>query len=256
MYFFTYVLRICIPWSALPAEYGSIGYGCQSCSWSVFPCLRSRLRIWSPETGSAIPSRVSPLFLHFQAKSSIINLVRLLTEFLTFSATASIYLNRQPPSGQSRVNRVTHLGTDGVHLYRESTGTGPAEVIVLVLVLVLVFKVVPVLAGAAFSGFTSIVRTIFYAPLFSPTHYWVFLLIEFSHKKAHVKNPARGHKVEKHHSEGKNIVSGNDTKNSRKKRHLRINKRSKRNKNETRVAIGAPAYRRTIERRAAASAKA
>ena len=82
------------------------------------------------------------------------------------------------------------------------------------------------------------------------------LLIELSHK-AHVKNPARGHKVEKHHSEGKNIVSGNnDTKKNRKKRHLRINKRSKRNKKETRVAIGAPAYRRTIERRAAASAKA
>ena len=254
MYFFTYVLRICIPWSALPAEYGSIGYGCQPCSWSVFPCRRSRLRIWSPETGSAIPSRVSPLFLHFQAESSIINLVRLLTGFLTFSATtASIYLNRQPPSGQSRINLVTHSGTDGVHHYRESAGTGPAEVVVLVLVLV--FKVVPALAGAAFSGFTSIVRTNFYAHLFSPTHYWV-LLIEFSHK-AHVKNPARGHKVEKHQSEGKNIVSGNnDTKNSRKKRYLRINKRSKRNKNETRVAIGAPAYRRTIERRAAASAKA
>ena len=173
-----YVLRICIPWSALPAEYGSIGYGCQPCSWSVFPCPRSRLRIWSPETGSAIPSRVSPLFLHFQAESSIINLVRLLTGFLTFSATASIHLNRQPPSGQSRVNRVTHLGTDGVHHYQESTGTGPAEVVVLVLflVLVLVFKVVPVLAGAAFSGFTSIVRTNFYAHLFSPTHYWVFLI--------------------------------------------------------------------------------
>ena len=177
MYFFTYVLRICIPWSALPAEYRSIGYGCQPCSGSVFPCRRSRLRIWSPETGSAIPSRVSPLFLHFQAESSIINLVRLLTGFLTFSATtASIYLNRQPSSGQSRVNLVTHSGTDGVHHYRESTGTRPAEVVVLVLVLVLVFKVVPVLAGAAFSGFTSIVRTNFYGPLFSPTRYWVLFI--------------------------------------------------------------------------------
>ena len=27
----------------------------------IFPCLRSRLRIWSRETGSAVPSRVSLL---------------------------------------------------------------------------------------------------------------------------------------------------------------------------------------------------
>ena len=27
----------------------------------MFPCLRSRLRIWSRETGSAVPSRVSLL---------------------------------------------------------------------------------------------------------------------------------------------------------------------------------------------------
>ena len=41
--------------------------GCQSFSWSAeqgnifFPCPRSRLRIWSRETGSAVPSRVSLL---------------------------------------------------------------------------------------------------------------------------------------------------------------------------------------------------
>ena len=46
------------------AEYGSAGYGCQSCSWSAGQgnifcrCLRSRLRIWSRETGSAVPSSV------------------------------------------------------------------------------------------------------------------------------------------------------------------------------------------------------
>ena len=34
--------------------------------------------------------------------------------------------NRHTPSGQSRVNRVTHLRTDGVHC-RESTGTGPVN---------------------------------------------------------------------------------------------------------------------------------
>ena len=35
----------------------------------VFPCPRSRLRIWSRETGSVVPSRVSLLTLHTQAKS-------------------------------------------------------------------------------------------------------------------------------------------------------------------------------------------
>ena len=34
-----------------------------------FPYPRSRLRIWSRETGSAISSRVSPLILHAQAES-------------------------------------------------------------------------------------------------------------------------------------------------------------------------------------------
>ena len=48
------------------AEYGSTGKGCQSCSWSaeqgkIFPCSRACLRIWSRETGSAVPSRVSLL---------------------------------------------------------------------------------------------------------------------------------------------------------------------------------------------------
>ena len=51
--------------------------GCQSCSWSAaeqgkriirFP--RSRLRIWSRETGSAVPPRVSLLTSILQAESS------------------------------------------------------------------------------------------------------------------------------------------------------------------------------------------
>ena len=43
------------------------GQGCQSCTWSaeqgklIFPCPRSRLRIWSRETDSSVPSRVSLL---------------------------------------------------------------------------------------------------------------------------------------------------------------------------------------------------
>ena len=46
----------------------------QSCSWSAeqgklfFPCPRSRLRIWSRETGLAVPSRVSLLILHTRAE--------------------------------------------------------------------------------------------------------------------------------------------------------------------------------------------
>ena len=41
--------------------------GCHSCSWSaeqgklIFPCPRACLRIWSRETGSAVPPRVSLL---------------------------------------------------------------------------------------------------------------------------------------------------------------------------------------------------
>ena len=53
----------------------------------------------------------------------------LLTEFLPTSAAASIYLI-QPlytPSGQSRVYRVTHLRTYGVHC-RESADIGPVNV--------------------------------------------------------------------------------------------------------------------------------
>ena len=34
-----------------------------------FPFPRSRLRVWSRELGSAVPSRVSPLILHTQAES-------------------------------------------------------------------------------------------------------------------------------------------------------------------------------------------
>ena len=48
------------------------GKGYQSCLWSaeqekgIFPCARSRLRIWSRETGSAVPSRVSRSFSTFR----------------------------------------------------------------------------------------------------------------------------------------------------------------------------------------------
>ena len=76
------------------------------------------------ETGSAVPSRVSLLILHStQAESGA---------YLWDSSRYPrrrpfIYLNRHTPSGQSRVYRVTQLGTDGVHC-QESAGTGPVNV--------------------------------------------------------------------------------------------------------------------------------
>ena len=39
----------------------------------IFPCTRSRLRIWSRETGSAVLPRASPLIFDTRAESSIIN---------------------------------------------------------------------------------------------------------------------------------------------------------------------------------------
>ena len=94
--------------------------------------LRSRLRIWSPETGSVVPSRINLLILHAPAEWC------LLTAFLPIFAAASIYLYRHTASGQYRVYRVTQSRTDVVR-YRESAGTGPA-----------ILKVVPV-TGVAFA---------------------------------------------------------------------------------------------------------
>ena len=124
-------------WSSHIAEYGSTGYGCQSCSWSVeqgkliFPCPRTCLRIWSHETGSAVPSRVSLLILQTQTESGAYSREPRFPRRRPF-----IYSNRHTPLGQSRVYRVTQLRTNGVHC-RESAGTGPV-----------VLKVVPV-TGAA-----------------------------------------------------------------------------------------------------------
>ena len=36
-----------------------------------FPCPRSRLRVWSRDSYSAVPSRISLLILHTQAESSV-----------------------------------------------------------------------------------------------------------------------------------------------------------------------------------------
>ena len=55
-----------------PKNYFSLHYCGQSEIGKYFsPCYRSRLRIWSHETGWAVPPRASPLIRHSQAESSI-----------------------------------------------------------------------------------------------------------------------------------------------------------------------------------------
>ena len=84
--------------------------------------VRTCLRIWSRETGSAVPSRVSLLI-------SVLRLNLVLTHGIPPEFRGGVHLfvlNRHTPSGQSRVYGVTQLRTDGVHL-RESTGTGPVN---------------------------------------------------------------------------------------------------------------------------------
>ena len=85
-------------------------------------CPRSCLRIWSLETGSAVPSRVSLLI-------SLLRLNLVLTYGIPPEFRGGVHLfiyNRHTPSGQSRVYRVTQMRTDGVHC-RESAGTGPVN---------------------------------------------------------------------------------------------------------------------------------
>ena len=78
-------------------------------------------RIWSRETGSAVPSRTSLLIFHTPE-----------AEYGAYSRGCSRFprrrpfnnLNRHTPLGQCRIYRVTQMHTNGVHC-RESAGTGP-----------------------------------------------------------------------------------------------------------------------------------
>ena len=73
--------------------------------------VRSCLRIWSRETGSAVPSRVSLLI-------SILRLNLVLTYWIPPEFLGGVHVfiyNRHAPSCQTRVYRVTQLRTDGVH---------------------------------------------------------------------------------------------------------------------------------------------
>ena len=69
----------------------------------MFPCPRSRLKIWSGETDPGVPSRVSLLI-------SILRLNLVLTYGIPpeFRGGVRLFIfSRHTPSGQSRVYRVT-----------------------------------------------------------------------------------------------------------------------------------------------------
>ena len=100
----------------------------------IFPCPRSRVRIWSRETGSAVPSRVSLLISVLRLKSGACSR----DSSRVPRRRSFTHLYRHTPSGQSRVYRITQVRTDGVHC-RESAGAEPV-----------VLKVVPVTSAAFF----------------------------------------------------------------------------------------------------------
>ena len=76
--------------------------------------LTRRVRLFRP---------ASVAHLHTRAKSG----AYLRGSFRVPRRRPFFYLNRHTPSGQSRVYRVAHLRTDGVHC-RESTGTGAVNI--------------------------------------------------------------------------------------------------------------------------------
>ena len=88
-----------------------------------FPVPVARLRIWSRDTVSAVPSRVSLLIS--MLRLNLVFTYGIPPEFRG-GVHLLIYLNRHTPSSQSRVCRVMQLRTDGVHC-RESAGTGPVN---------------------------------------------------------------------------------------------------------------------------------
>ena len=105
-------------------------------------CPRSRLRIWSRETGLVVPSCVSLLILHTQTEFGaysrdssrcprrrpfIFTTIRhqVSPEFIrSRNCVQMAFTAESPLLGQSRGYRVTQLRTDGVHC-QESARTGP-----------------------------------------------------------------------------------------------------------------------------------
>ena len=116
--------------SARSAKYGSAGYGCQPCSWSALYrkiyIFSVPIRAWEFSFARQVrPSRPASARSFFKLGLILIGWC-LPAAFHPLFATASIYLYRWPPSGQSRVYQVTQLRTDGIHC-RESAGTGPVN---------------------------------------------------------------------------------------------------------------------------------
>ena len=72
-----------------------------------FPRPRSRLRIWSRETDSAVPSRVSPLVLHTQAESGAYSRAPLFSPAFRHGVVAA-------PEKRHRVSLSQKLRSNGV----------------------------------------------------------------------------------------------------------------------------------------------
>ena len=101
---------------ANPAR-GQLKTGKMIFSISLFaPEIRSR------ETGSDVPSRVTRSF-----STITLNLVH--THGIILAFRDGVHIQRQPPSGHSRVYQTTQLRIDGVHCL-ESAGKGPVVKVV------------------------------------------------------------------------------------------------------------------------------
>ena len=84
---------------------------------TVFPCLPSYLRIWSRETGLAVPPRVSSFILHTQAESG------------AYSRDSSRFLRRRPFIPSTTIGSAPSISVHAI-AYRwrsppESAGTRP-----------------------------------------------------------------------------------------------------------------------------------
>ena len=73
----------------------------------VFPCPRSRLRIWSRESGLTVSSLVSPLILQTQAESDWL----VLTHGISPAFRDGVHIYRQPPSGQSLLEFISSISS-------------------------------------------------------------------------------------------------------------------------------------------------
>ena len=82
-----------------------------------FPYTRSRLRIWSRETGSAVPSRVSLLILHAQAESGAYSRTPLFPPAFHHGVVSA-------PEKRHRVSLTQKLRSNGVTT-ESPPGTGP-----------------------------------------------------------------------------------------------------------------------------------